>query len=128
MPEDVPGISGDAYSQVSQSLTDIVEYSLSETAFVSLGLSARHGDVVSTAMPNLTVFYASAAIAEDPAFGPDAYAYKLTGTTWGARAGISFSPTVHSLLGCAFEYWDTHADGGNEYAKSVAEITWNYRF
>ena len=130
LPEEVPGISGDVFSQVSQSLTANVEYSVSESALVSLGLLGRHGDVVSTStlQPNLTVYYASAAIAEDPAFGPEAYAYKLTGTTWGARAGISFSPTVHSLLGCAIEYWDTHADGGNEYTKTVAEITWNYRF
>ncbi len=126
--QEVPGISGDAYSQVGQSLTADVDYSLSERVFVSVGLSGRHGDVVSTTTPNLTVFYASSAIAEDPAFGPGAYAYKLTGTTWGARVGISFSATVHSLLGCAVGYWDTRAAGGNEYSKSVAEITWNYRF
>ncbi len=128
MAEEVPGISGDAYSQTAKSLTTNVEYSLTETASVSLGLSARHGDVVSTSTPNLSVYYASTAIAEDLAFGPDAYAYKLTGTTWGARAGLGFSPTAHSLLGCALGYWETHANGGNQYTKTVAEITWNYRF
>jgi hypothetical protein len=105
-----------------------LEYSLMENAYLSMGLLARHGDVVSTSTPNETVFYASSALAEDPAFGPNAYAYKLTGTTYGYRVGLSFSPTVHSLLGCGFKRFETHADGGNEYAKSIVEVTWNYQY
>ena len=127
-PEVVPGLSGDAYSQISHSLAAYVEYSLSERAFLSLGLSGRHGDVVSTSAPNAMIYYASRALAEDPAFGPEAYAYKLPGTTWGARLGVSYSTTAHSLLGAAFERFDTHADGGNDYTKTIVEITWDYRF
>jgi hypothetical protein len=74
------------------------------------------------------IYYASRALAEDPAFGPEAYAYKLPGTTWGARLGVSYSTTEHSLLGAAFERFDTHADGGNDYTKTIVEITWDYRF
>jgi hypothetical protein len=127
-PEEVPGLSGDAFSQVSHNLAAYVEYSLTERAFLSLGLSGRHGDVVSTSVPNATIYYASRALAEDPAFGPDAYAYKLSGTTWGARVGISYSTTEHSLLAAGFEHFDTNADGGNNYTKSIVEITWDYRF
>jgi hypothetical protein len=126
--EEVPGLSGNAYSQVSQNLGINLEYSLMENAYLSMGLLARHGDVVSTSTPNETVFYASSALAEDPAFGPNAYAYKLTGTTYGYRVGLGFSPTVHSLLGCGFKRFETHADGGNEYAKSIVEVTWNYQY
>lgn len=127
--EEVPGLSGDAYSQVSHSLGINAEYSLIESAYLAVGLSARHGDVVSTTLqPNTKVYYASSALTDDPAFGPNAYAYKLTGTTYGFRAGLSFSPTVHSLIGCGFERFETHADGGNEYAKSIVEITWNYNY
>jgi hypothetical protein len=127
--EEVPGLSGDAYSQVSNSLGINLEYSLLESTYLSMGLLARHGDVVSTTLqPNATVYYASSALADDPAFGPNAYAYKLTGTTYGYRAGLSFAPTVHSLLGCGFERFETHADGGNEYAKSIVEVTWNYNY
>jgi len=68
------------------------------------------------------------ALAEDPAFGPEAYAYKLTGTTYGFRVGVNYAPTPHSLLGLGFERLNTHADGGNSYTKSVPEITWDYRF
>jgi hypothetical protein len=127
--EEVPGLSGDAYSQVSHSLGINLEYSLMESTYLVAGLLARHGDVVSTTLqPNATVYYASSALADDPAFGPHAYAYKLTGTTYGYRVGLSFSPTAHSLLGCGFERFETHADGGNEYAKSIVDITWNYRY
>jgi hypothetical protein len=126
--EEVPGLSGDAYSQDSHNVAANVEYSLSESAFISLGLSARHGDVVSTAEPTARIFTAARALADDPAFGPEAYAYKLTGTTYGFRVGLDYALTVHSLLGCGFERFDTRADGGNDYTKSIVTITWDYRF
>jgi hypothetical protein len=127
-PEVVPGLSGDAYSQVNHNLAAYAEYTLTDRAFLSIGLSGRRGDVVSTTAPNAMIYYASRALAEDPAFGPDAYAYKLSGTTWGARVGIGYSTTEHSLLGAGFEHFVTHADGGNDYTKSLVEITWDYRF
>jgi hypothetical protein len=126
--EVVPGISGDAYSQDSHKVGTNLQYSLNESTFLAIGLLARHGDVVSTTTPGTQIFYASRALADDPAFGPEAYAYKLTGTTYGFRLGINYSATPHSLLGCGFERLDTHADGGNTYTKSIAEITWDYLF
>jgi hypothetical protein len=30
---------------------------------------------------------------------------------------VSYATTEHSLLGAAFERFDTHADGGNDYTK-----------
>jgi hypothetical protein len=106
-----------------------LEYSLMESSYLDLALLARQGDVVSTTLqPNATVYHASSALADDPAFGPNAYAYKLPGTTYGFHVGLSFSPTAHSLLGCGFERFETHADGGNQYAKSIVEATWNYRY
>jgi hypothetical protein len=126
--QEVPGLSGDAYSQDGHNVAVNVEYSLNENTFLALGLLARHGDVVSTTGGSAQIFYASRALAADPAFGPEAYAYRLTGTTYGFRVGINYAPTPHSLLGCGFERLDTHADGGNSYTKSVPEITWDYRF
>jgi hypothetical protein len=127
-PEVVPGISGDAYSQTSQTLTGSAEYALSEHTFLVFGFLLRYGDVVSTAEPSLGIFTVSRAVAPDPAFGPDEYAYKLTGTTFGFRVGMNYSPTPHNLLGFGFERLDTHADGGNSYTKSIPEISWDYRF
>ena len=122
-----PELSGDAYSQTSHNVAANAEYSLNESTFLALGLSGRRGDVVSTTSENDKTYYSSRALAEDPAFGPDAYAYKLTGTTFGFQLGINFSPTAHSLLGLGFERFDTHANGGNNYARSVVQITWDYR-
>lgn len=123
-----PELSGDAFSQDSHNLGANLEYSLNESTFLALALSARHGDVVSTTHPNLQIYSASLALAEDPAFGPEAYAYRLTGTTYGFRAGMNYSPTPHSLFGCGFARWETHAEYGNDYTKSMPEITWDYRF
>jgi hypothetical protein len=127
-PEEVPGLSGDAYSQRSHNLSAHVEYALTSNTYFSAAMLARHGDVVSTSAPNYMVYSASLALAEDPAFGPDAYAYRITGTTYGLRLGIHFSPTAHSLIGAEFARFETHADGGNNYTKSVPAITWDYAF
>ena len=126
--QEVPGLSGDAFSQDSHNLAVNLEYSLNERTFLALGVLARHGDVVSTTGDSEKDYYAARALAQDPAFGPDAYAYRLIGTTYGFRVGINYAATPHSLLGCGFERFDTRADGGNRYAKSVPEITWNYRY
>jgi hypothetical protein len=126
--EEVPGLSGDAYSQDGQSVGAHLEYSLNGSVFLVLGLSARHGDVVSTTEASYAIFAAARALAPDPAFGPEAYAYRLTGTTYGFHVGVNYSPTPHSVLGCGFERFDTHADGGITYTKSIPEITWNYSF
>ncbi len=124
----VPGLSGDAYSQTSHSIGANIEYSLNEKFFLALGLFGRRGDVVATTAPNPTIFYASRALAEDPAFGPNEYAYRLLGSSYGLRVGFNFTPTVHSLVGVEFKRLETHAEGGNEYAKSVPQITWDYSF
>src|SRR5260370_32561390 len=80
--EQVPGVSGDAFSQDSHNVAANLEYSLNENTFLALGLLGRHVDVVSTTGGSAKIYYASRALAADPAFGPDAYAYKITGTTY----------------------------------------------
>jgi hypothetical protein len=126
--QEVPGLSGDAFSQNSHNVAANLEYSLNESTFLVLGLLARHGDVVSTTSPGLGVYTSSLALAEDPAFGPDEYAYRLTGTTYGFRVGMNYSPTPHNLLGWGFTRLETHAAGGNNYTKSMPQITWDYQF
>jgi hypothetical protein len=127
-PEEVPGISGDAYSQTSHTLSANGQYSWSENTYLSAGLILRHGDVISTTHGSLKIFSVSRALAEDPAFGPDTYAYRLTGTTYGFKVGINYTPAPHHLIGLSFAHFDTHADGGNTYTKSLPEISWDYSF
>ncbi|HEX3846920.1 MAG TPA: hypothetical protein VHV81_06025 [Steroidobacteraceae bacterium] len=126
--QEVPGISGDAFSAIGRTLSAHAEYSLSGRVFLTLSLSARRGDVISTTEENLQVFYASRAIAEDPAFGEDYYAYKITGNTYGAAAGLEFALSPHNALSLGFARFETRAYGGNDYDKSIPEITWSYSF
>jgi hypothetical protein len=126
--EVVPGLSGDAFSQNSHTLAVNLEYALSESVVLSLRVSGRHGDVVSTTEPNAKAYYSAKALAEDPAFGDEDYAYRLLGTSYGFRAGINYSPAEHTLLGFGFSHLETRADGDNRYMKSIPEITWDYRF
>jgi hypothetical protein len=123
-----PGISGDAYSQESHRLAMNVEYAFNEVLAFGANLSARHGDIVTTTFSEYRIYDAARAIAEDPAFGPNAYAYKLIGTTYGFRLGIDYSPTPHTLLECGFQRFDTRAAGGNGYTKSMPEISLSYRY
>jgi hypothetical protein len=125
----VPGLSADAFSLDGNNLGATVEFSLSERISLTAGALWRHGDVTSTSLvPWDYLFVASTALAPDPTFGPDAYAYRLTGTTYGVKLGAEFFVTAHSTIGCGFERLETRAAGGNDYIKSVPEITWNYRF
>lgn len=127
LPAEVPGISGDAFSQTSHNLGANAQFSWSENTHLTAGLVLRHGDVLSTTHGSLMILAASHALAEDPAFGPGAYAYRLTGTTFGVRVGIHYTPASHHSFGLGFLRLDTHA-GGNGYTKSVPEITWDYGF
>lgn len=122
------GVSSDAFSQDSRSFHAGLQYSLSPRVTLSLGGLVRHGDVVSTTQANAYIFANSKAVAPDPTFGPGAYAYRLNGTTIGAKLAVEYSLSAHSLLGCGFQRLQTRAEGGHDYADSMPELTWNYRF
>jgi hypothetical protein len=122
------GISGDVFSQQGRSFQAGFQYSWSERITLSLATLLRHGDVVSTTQAGAYIFANAKAAAPDPTFGPEAYAYRLDGTTFGARLAAEYSLTAHSLIGCGFQRLETHAQGGNNYTDSVPELTWNYRF
>jgi hypothetical protein len=123
-----PGISGDAYSQEGHRVMANVQYAVTEIVSLAANLSVRRGDVVSTTLSEYRIYDAARAIAEDPAFGADAYAYRLLGTTYGFRVGIDFSPTAHTLIECGFERFDTHTEGSYGYTISMPQISWSYRY
>jgi hypothetical protein len=125
---EIYGISGDAFSQNGRTLKASLQYSLNARISLGLGSLWRHGDVISTTAAGTYLYASSKAVAADPTFGPSAYAYKLNGTTYGARLGVDYSLSAHSLIGCGFQRLETHAQGGNNYSDSMPELTWNYRF
>ena len=122
------GISGDVFSQNGRTLKAGLQYSLNERISLGIGSLWRHGDVISTTAAGTYLYAYSKAVTADPTFGPDAYAYKLNGTTYGARVGVDYSLSAHSLIGCGFQRLETHAQGGNNYSDSMPDLTWNYRF
>jgi hypothetical protein len=125
---DIYGVSSDVFSQRGRSFKLGAQYALTERMSLSFGALLRHGDVISTTEPEADIFANSKAVAPDPTFGPDAYAYRLEGTTFGARLGFEYSLSTHSLIGFGFQRLDTHARGGNNYGDSMPELTWNYQF
>jgi len=122
------GVSGDVFSQNGRALKAALQYSLNARISLGLGSLWRHGDVVSTTAAGTYLYANYKAVAPDPTFGAGAYAYKLNGTTYGARLGVDYSLSAHSLIGCGFQRLETHAQGGNNYSDSVPQLTWTYRF
>jgi hypothetical protein len=127
-PQEAPGVSGDAFSQTSETLNAHAQFACSENTYLTAGLIFRHGDVVSTTLGSLATYTSLRAYADDLAFGPDAYAYRQMGTTVGFRVGVNYAPAPHHLLGIGFQRLDTHTEGGNAYTKSIPELRWDYSF
>jgi hypothetical protein len=125
---EIYGVSADAFSQNGRSLKAGLQFSLMPRISLSLGSLWRRGDVISTTAADPYVYVYSKAVAPDPTFGADAYAYRLNGTTYGARLAAEYSLSAHNLIGCGFQRLETHATGRNTYSASIPELTWNYRF
>jgi hypothetical protein len=127
---EIYGVSSDAFSQTGRSFTANAQYALSDRLSLALGSLLRHGDVVSTTLSEgqYYPFAVLKAAAPDPAFGSEAYAYRLDGTTYAVRLGADYSLTDHSLIGGGFQRFETHARGGNNYSNSVPQLTWKYQF
>ena len=128
LPDLVPGISGNAFAQHNHNLSFNAEYAWNEKTSFNVGYLLRHGDVVATTQRNFKIFKASKAIAADPVFGPKSFAYKLNGTTWGLNVGLSYAVTSNTLLSANLQRQITHAEGENNYSKSVPSIILDYTF
>lgn len=123
-----PGISSDVFSQFSQAMMLNAEYTWSDNLFLAFGSLLRHGDVVASTRRSRNIFAASQAIAADPVFGPDFYAYRMPGTTYGLNVDMNIAVTPRSLLRASLLRQLTHAAGDNNYAKNVVMLSWNYNF
>lgn len=123
-----PGISGDVFSQSSRAMTLNAEYAWRDGAFLSFGSLLRRGDVVASTRGSKHIFLASEAIAADPVFGQGFYAYRMAGTTYGLNADMNIAVTSHSLLRASIARQVTDAAGGNDYAKNVTMLSWDYDF
>jgi hypothetical protein len=112
----VPGISGDAFSLLGRSLFARADYAFDERWTGFAGVTGRNGDVTASTRIGPQIFTYSNAIAPDPAFGSDYFAYRLSGTTtWDFLAGASLALGDSASANLAVTRALTYASGGIEY-------------
>lgn len=123
-----PTIAADVFDLRSHNLIFGGDYSLSPRYVLSAAYTIRDGDIVSTTLRNRPVFLASSAIAADPVFGPDRFAYKMKALTRGLRFGVSRVIGGQSSFTLGYEYLDSRAEGGIDYEANLVRATYLYQF
>jgi hypothetical protein len=124
----VPGISGKAFDLRGQSVFARAAYDVTERLQLGARVSARRGDVESTTRQNLDIFLASDAIAADPTFGSDFYAYRLRGTTTTADATLSWALSDRSSLNLSYGVARTTAYDDLNYLSRIGTILLAFRY
>jgi hypothetical protein len=101
---------------------------LTERALLKASAGARQGDVVSSTRRNFQIFVESAAIANDPAFGPDFIAYRLSGArTRIYTVGVSWALGRRASIDGELLRHETKARGGLDYDGNIYSISLVYR-
>jgi hypothetical protein len=88
----------------------------------------RDGEVVSTTRRNAAIFAGSKALAADPPFGRDFFAYKIDATVHLLSAGLSVALGPHASVSVGHEHWIGQAHGGLDYKNDIVRLGFPYRF
>lgn len=123
----VPGISGKVFALRGASLFARAAYAASDRLLVAAKLKVRRGDVVATTRPDFDIFTVSDAIAADPTFGPDFFAYRLRGTTDTANVSASWALDERSSLNLLYGDERTDAAGGIYYRSHSVSLVYAWR-
>ena len=83
---------------------------------------------MSTTRQNFEIFEASDAIAPDPTFGNDFFAYRLRGTTQTASLSMSWSLSDRASINVAYSDERTRAYEGLDYRARVANVSFAYGY
>jgi hypothetical protein len=122
-------LSGRPFSLQGRSLSLKASYALGERALVFASAGTRRGDVVSSTRRNLQIFRESAAIANDPALGPDFIAYKLTGArTISYSVGLSWALGRRAALEAAVNTDRTRVRNDLNYDGNIYSLSFIYRY
>lgn len=124
----VPGISGAVFDIRGQSIYARAGYAVDDRLLVGALLTLRRGDVVASTRPALEIFRASEAIAADPTFGPDFFAYRLRGTTATAELTASWALDDRSSLNVGYVDERTASAAGIVYRGYSANIVFAWRY
>jgi hypothetical protein len=124
----VPGISGKVFDLRGQRVYARAGYAVTDRLLLDAELSARRGDVVATTRRDFAIFVVSDAIAADPTFGADFFAYRLRGTTDTAKLSASWALDDHSSLNVIYADERTDAAGGVTYRSHSANLVFAWRY
>lgn len=124
----VPFIRANVFDLSSRSAGIGADFAYDTRYLVSVGYAWHRGDIVSTTQRNLPIFLASSAIAPDPVFGDNTYAYTMPARTQVFSIGVSRELGRQASLSLGYEYRDSRADGGIEYSGNLFRATYLYGF
>jgi hypothetical protein len=126
----VPGISGRVFDVRGKSAYVRAGYALTEQLQAGANFAVRRGDVVSTTRRHLEIFLESEAIAADPSFGDDFFAYRLKGTSTTQTAAVTLSWAFSDHSSLNFRYADerTSAYEDLDYRGRVATLTYAFSY
>ena len=124
----VPGISGKVFALRGLSVFARAAYDITDRVQVGGRVAVRRGDVESTTRQNLDIFLASDAIAADPTFGSDFYAYRLRGTTVTGNATLSWALSERSSLNLSYAVAHTASYDDLNYLSRIGTILLAFRY
>ncbi len=126
----VPGISGKVFDVRGKSAFVRAGYALTEQLQAGANFAVRRGDVVSTTRQHQEIFLESDAIAADPAFGDDFFAYRLRGTSTTRTTAVTLSWALSNRSSVNFRYADerTSAYGELDYRGRVAALAFAFNY
>jgi len=123
----VPGIPGDVFDLKGGGVEIGAAYAVTEQLAISGRFASRRGDVVSTTSQGYAIFQASNAIAADPTFGDELYAYRLRGTTNVFSLLASWAISDHASLSVGYSEERTSVAQGLDYRSHIASVTFQYQ-
>jgi hypothetical protein len=124
----VRGISGKVFDLRGHSAYVRAGYAATEALLLDARVEVRRGDVVSSTRRNLEIFEASSAIAHDPAFGEDFFAYRLRATTGTATVSASWAINARSSLNLVYAAERTRAYDDLDYHSYRVDFSYAYRY
>jgi len=118
-----PRLPADVFDQQAHTFSARADFQATPALLVFGGYACRLGDVASTTQRNAQIFAASSAVEADPAFGPNAFAYKIDATTHILSAGLSFALGARWSLNVAYAHQIGLGDGGIDYHNNIVSGT-----
>jgi hypothetical protein len=126
----VPGISGRVFDTSGKSAFARAGYAFTGQLQAGASFAVRRGSVVSTTRQHFDIFLQSDAIAADPTFGDEFFAYRLRGTSTTETAALTLSWALSSGSSLNVRYADerTSAPEGLDYRSRSAALSLTYSY